>query len=220
PLYGVVGMADLLHEQFRAMPESELQSCIEDLRKSASGAHALLENLLSWALFERGLLRYSAQPIKLIPLIDRCISIYEQNANQKQLTIQRVGAEDVVVEGCRPMLESILRNFVCNAVKYSHEGGFIVVHVEATEKAVTVSVCDEGVGMSEEAVAQLFSLSEHETTRGTAGEKGTGIGLQLCRQLAEAHGSKICVESKPGNGSTFSFSLKRIPYESLTYANS
>ena len=105
------------------------------------------------------------------------------------------------------MLKAILRNLVSNAIKFTNIGGAININAEEKSENAIISVSDNGIGMSDETISKLFRLDANLSTRGTENEKGTGLGLYLCREFVDKHGGRIWVESKPGAGSTFKLTL-------------
>jgi signal transduction histidine kinase len=112
------------------------------------------------------------------------------------------------------MLKIVLRNLVSNAIKFTNPGGHIDIRTEQTTSTLTVIVSDNGVGIASEKANKLFEISHRTTTTGTANEKGTGLGLLLCKEFVERHSGKIWVESETGKGSDFKFTLPII-YQSV-----
>jgi len=107
----------------------------------------------------------------------------------------------------RNMLKTILRNLISNAIKYTNKYGKVEVKAIVDDRNVEISVCDNGIGMSGETMAKLFRLDANLSTRGTENEKGTGLGLFLCKEFVEKHGGKMSVESESGKGSIFRFTI-------------
>lgn len=107
------------------------------------------------------------------------------------------------------MLNTVLRNLIANAVKFTNAGGLINIHAEQDNSKVTISVSDNGIGIKPDTLNKLFNISQKITTKGTANETGTGLGLLLCKEFVEKHGGKIWVESELGKGSDFKFTLPR-----------
>jgi len=109
------------------------------------------------------------------------------------------------------MINTVLRNLISNAIKFTHPGGKIIVSAEEIQNEIKVSVSDNGVGIPKNSIEKLFRIDENYSTPGTQKEKGTGLGLILCKDFIEKHGGKIWVESDEGKGSTFSFTLEKHP---------
>jgi signal transduction histidine kinase len=130
-------------------------------------------------------------------------------AQEKKIDLKNNIKEDLNALSDPNMVNLVLRNLMLNAIKFTHQGGIIEVSAEQEGDWVVVSVKDNGVGIAPENLEQIFDKSTHYTTRGTANEKGTGLGLKLCKEFVEKNGGKIWVESELGKGSTFKFTLKK-----------
>jgi signal transduction histidine kinase len=126
----------------------------------------------------------------------------------KDIKLETEVAEDTIVMADSNMLSTILRNLCTNAVKFTNQGGVIKIIGEKQGDEVLISVVDNGIGMNDETQARLFKIGTNISTNGTANEKGTGLGLILCKEFVERHGSRIKIESEPGKGSKFMFKLK------------
>lgn len=211
PFTGVVGMADMLSAQIHQMTPAEIDSCLRDLRHSADTFHKLLENLLSWALLQLGGVKFRPEAVDFSSLAKQCINLFAQAAQEKELRIETEGIANLRLEADPQMLETIVRNLLSNAIKYSRPGGRVALSARRDTGTVEIAVSDEGVGLDEERAARLFDFAERTSSPGTQGEKGTGLGLQLCRELVEIHGGKLTVVSRPDAGTTFRFSLPQPP---------
>lgn len=207
PFAGVINLADILSREIHNMPPQEVDEYLRHLRQSAETFHRLLENLLSWATLQLGGFKFSPETFELAPVADRCASLFAQSAHEKNVRIEIEGTEGLRVRADRQMLEMIIRNLLSNAIKYSHPGGRVLLAARRTDSGVEIAVSDEGVGMDSTTAASLFDFTERKSTPGTAGESGTGLGLQLCKELVEKHGGKITVESRPDEGTIFRFIL-------------
>jgi signal transduction histidine kinase len=135
------------------------------------------------------------------------LEILNPNANAKNITINYPAKDHINVFADNDMLKTVLRNLVSNAIKFTNNDGKININLEQTDSNVTISVSDNGIGITPENLAKLFNISEVITTLGTAKETGTGLGLLLCKEFVEKHGGKIWVESEVGIGSVFKFTL-------------
>lgn len=182
---------------------------LQVLQKSASDTYDLLENLLAWANSQRNEMFFSPTTLNLYEIIETCKLLISEPAKNKDITIHNQASPSQLVYADRNMLLTIFRNLLTNAIKFSHEKTNIYLSVINTEVGVVISVKDEGVGINSENLSRLFKPTEYMTTYGTSGEKGTGLGLLLCKDFVEKHGSKIRVKSEVGKGSVFSFF---IPY--------
>jgi signal transduction histidine kinase len=128
-------------------------------------------------------------------------------ANTKNILINYFTAEEIIIFADKNILDTILRNLISNAIKFTNNGGKIDIYAEINHKIVTITVSDNGIGITQKLKNKLFDISQTQTTKGTEGESGTGLGLLLCKEFVEKHGGTIWVESKEGKGSDFKFTM-------------
>ena len=164
---------------------------------------ALLESLLEWAKVQTGRIRFQRESLNLEEIFSKARAAVEQEAYSKKLTIAIEIAENAAGEGDAGMLETVLRNLVTNAVKFTPDGGQITIGARNTLEGLELEVRDTGVGMSAEVRDSVFSFANRQHTRGTRGEAGSGLGLALCHDFVQITGGRIRVESTPGAGSSF-----------------
>jgi signal transduction histidine kinase len=185
----------------------EVNKSLNALYKSSVRVFALLENLLEWAKLQQGLLTCSPSPYLLKEIVRTSLDFVHSLADQKEITLRDETPSDVIVNIDPPLIGTVIRNLLSNALKFSHRGGHVLVTGSRDGGMVTVSVHDDGVGMDEETLALLFCLDNKITRPGTEGETSTGLGLVLCKEFVEKHGGRIWATSSPGQGTTFSFTL-------------
>ena len=207
PFNGVIGLTKMLQTDVHRMSEREVDDCLHDLNLATSNLHKLLENLLAWARLQRGQITIHTSRTELDVVIEACIAIFSQSARDKEITIKRTGETSLEVEADLQALETVLRNLLSNALKYSERGGTIYIAASARDQVGEVAVRDEGPGMNAEQASRLFDLGEKSSSPGTEGESGTGLGLQLCRELVSLQGGRLTFETELGKGSTFRFTL-------------
>lgn len=178
------------------------------LTQSAASLSGLLDNLLSWALLNRGMIPYHPEPLALADAVAENFQVYEYAAAAKGIRLLNQAPPHIRVKADRNALLAILRNLVGNAVKFTpaHQDGCVSVGCEERDGKVFITVNDTGTGIAAEKLDRLFDL-EKRPERGTAGEKGAGLGLLLCRELVELHKGVLRVFSTAGQGATFEFSL-------------
>ncbi|MDD4098152.1 MAG: HAMP domain-containing sensor histidine kinase [Lentisphaeria bacterium] len=209
PFNAIVGYSSLLAEQVREQDYDGIGEYAEVIEQSAQRALALLHNLLEWSRSQTGRLAYAPADIPVRKLLDDGVALAQDAASQKHIALRCDAPADGVLHGDEAMLATVLRNLLSNAVKFTRSGGHVTVSAREDEHGWTVSVRDDGVGISPEDQARLFRLDESHSTTGTNQEQGTGLGLILCKEFVEKHGGRLWVESAPGQGSTFSFSIPR-----------
>jgi PAS domain S-box-containing protein len=210
PLSGLLGFTEILVDEFDELHTDEIKEFIGHSHQSAKNLNALLENLLEWSRIQIG--NFAFEPSKVIveSVFDDIISLFNQNARNKKIRIEKNvdTAKDVFAD--KNMFKTIVRNLVSNAIKFTKENGAVHLSALANEKFVTISVQDTGIGLSQENINKLFRIDVNYTTPGTNQERGTGLGLILCKELIEKNGGKIWVESEIGNGTKFIFTLPQL----------
>ncbi|MFH1295739.1 MAG: HAMP domain-containing sensor histidine kinase [Bacteroidota bacterium] len=194
-------------ENFAGLDENRIKNLLTTIKNSSEKAFELLENLLVWANAQTGQIVFSPQPVNLRSLIEESISLMDGPASNKGIRIAIAMKDDPMAFGDQHMIRTVLRNLISNAVKYTPFGGEIVVSVSLDDDQVKISIRDSGIGIPKEDIQKLFRIESKYSTRGTADEKGTGLGLILCKEFIDKHGGKIWVESEEGKGSTFSFTV-------------
>ena len=173
------------------------------LKSTASTTYYLLENLLEWANIQFSNIKYTPEEFVIGELLDKVLNMHEFSAKDKELSLTVDCPEDMKVFADRHIVESIVRNLVSNALKFTNKNGSILIKVEKLGDKVAVSVKDNGIGIEKEKIPKLFGFDSNISSRGTNGESGIGIGLSLCHDLALINKSELKVKSSPGKGSTF-----------------
>jgi len=203
PLTGFLGLTGLLKEEALNMTIEEIQSILENLNSSAANLFGLLENLLQWSQMQQGSIPFNPEIVHLNQLVAETIEMVNDSAAKKEIEIAIDIPEGLTVFADKYMLEGIVRNLSSNAVKFTNRGGNVLVSAKATpEKSVEISVADNGIGMSQKILNNLFHLDIKTGRKGTAGEPSTGLGLLLCHEFVEKHKGQIRVESKPEDKSS------------------
>ncbi|HEU4789954.1 MAG TPA: HAMP domain-containing sensor histidine kinase, partial [Flavobacterium sp.] len=174
---------------------------------SAVNLNRLLENLLEWSRMEQGLIPFYPQKSKLLPLVKESISALQDEANKKRLKIQTTISEDITIYADHHILQSVIRNVLSNAVKFTPRDGTIKIEAREDSKNTVVSITDTGIGMDTKILNNLFKLDVRTNRNGTENEPSTGLGLILCKEFVEKHNGKIWVESEVNKGTTFYFSF-------------
>lgn len=207
PFSSLLGIADFLATHIDELAMEEIKVLSESLNKSANGVFRLLENLLQWARLQTGRLQYLPEDLSLNDLIRSSIELYQEQIHNKEITIDNRIVRSVRVHADKNMAAAVIRNLISNAVKFTKPGGKISIFSSVQNNMALISVSDEGVGISGELKSKLFRIDESVTSEGTANEKGTGLGLILCKEFVEKNGGTIRLESIQGQGSEFTFSL-------------
>lgn len=207
PISGFLSLTKILVENFEELTVKEIDTSLNALHKSSLRVYALLENLLEWARVQQGLLTCSPIHFLMKEVIRSSLNFTHSVAEQKGIILSDETPDDLVVCIDPPMISTVLRNIISNALKFSNQGSYVRIRAHQSGGMVTVAVQDEGVGMDQNTLSMLFSIDSKITRPGTEGETSTGLGLILCKDFVEKHGGEIRAESSPGLGTTFYFTL-------------
>jgi PAS domain S-box-containing protein len=207
PFTSLLGFSSLLKENVRQYDSGHIETILTHINSAARNAFTLLENLLTWARSQNKQLEFNLQKIDIHKMICEISDTMKSMAEIKDISLEATLKEGFIIIADENMIKTILRNFISNAIKFTNQGGKIIVSARRTTEEVVITVADNGVGMTEEIKNNLFSLNTGSPSIGTANEKGTGLGLIISKEFAEKHGGHLEVESRPGNGSIFSLTL-------------
>lgn len=208
PFNGLIGFSSILKDQVSELSSEEIRSMAEDIHSSANQVYSLLNNLLEWSLLERGLKEAIYSEVELKGLIENLQSLFQESLLQKNISFV-IDSKSFLgtIRTDDKMLQTILRNLISNAIKFTPKSGKITVSFRISENNLSISIQDTGVGMNQEKVALLFGKFNSTSTQGTAGEIGSGLGLTLCKQLLDLLQGRIRVESTIGKGTRFDVEL-------------
>ncbi len=209
PFNAIFGYTEMLKEDFASLSEVEKLKYINDIGRAAKQSYQLLENLLMWSQSESGRIEFNPQNLNLKLIILESKELLMPAAKNKNIEIAVECDDNLTVIADLQMLTTIFRNLISNAIKFTYPGGNVTIKAIDEQKDVRIFVKDNGMGMSEETVKRLFKLNEVSTFNGTQGEKGTGLGLILCKEFISLHKGKIEVKSEPAKGSTFIFTIPK-----------
>jgi signal transduction histidine kinase len=209
PVSSLIGVITLMEEKMLSPDEfNALQATFSTQLKSLG---YMLDNLLYWSKSHMtGGRKHQVANVHVSQVIDQNTDLVKEIASQKNITMDISGVHDVVVKADRDDIDIVMRNLLSNAVKFTNANGIIRVRAQQSGGFVTVEVQDDGIGMDAETISLLFSNNPKKATYGTQGEKGTGIGLLICREFIEKNGGVLQVQSEPGKGATFSFTLPAV----------
>ncbi len=203
PFNSLLGFSDLLKNDFDMYEKKDIKKFINIMYESSKHGFNLLENLLQWSRSQTGRIAYIPNTVIINDVIKGCVNLLETSAHKKGIKIYKDIPETLETRGDIEMLSTVFRNLISNAIKFTPEGGRIKIKSRTTSRNVEVSVIDTGVGISEEKINSLFRIEKQVSTFGTNNEKGTGLGLILCKEFIDKHGGKIKVRSERKNGSEF-----------------
>jgi signal transduction histidine kinase len=207
PFNTLLGFSELLTENFNDLDNATKEQYVDQIHSLAQVTYQLLEELLMWAMVQSGQFPFKPKKLNLTDLCKQLVSDHELIAGKKSITISMDVQKEVFVMADEMMLKTILRNLIVNAIKFTRSYGSISIGFLTFDRKAIVSVSDTGVGISPADRDKLFDMTYVHSKSGTANEKGTGLGLLLCKDMVVKHGGEIWVESVLGFGSTFSFSI-------------
>lgn len=208
--FNMLGAAEILQKDFKTQSIEDNEKFIEIIYRSGKSAYSVLENLLDWARNQLGKLEYVPEEIVIREQVDEVVEFLSAPVFQKKIHIGIEVPSYIRIFADKYMLNTILRNLISNAIKFTPNEGTINLSARLIDMNVEFSVCDSGVGIETDRQKSMFEISIGHTTYGTEGEKGTGIGLVLCRELVEKCGGRIWVISEIGKGADFRFTMPAI----------
>lgn len=207
PFSGIIGASQMLLENEDEFSQKEKKELIWLIHESSKNTSSLLDNLLTWAQSQTGGLEFRPEKIEISLVVEKIKNLLANVANHKNISIHSQIEDKRYVYADMNMLETIFRNLLTNAIKFTGNNGQIVVSARRERNRTIFSVQDSGIGIDPRKIKNLFTINEKHTTLGTNEETGTGLGLLLCKDFIERHGGQIWVKSKIGKGSNFEFSI-------------
>jgi two-component system, sensor histidine kinase and response regulator len=210
PFTTLLGVSELLTRN--VYDTDKIEKLVQLINESAKQGFSLLENLLEWARTQTGKMTYNPARINLKELILENILLLEIHAANKKIKLIDNNDQTIEVFADRDMVNTILRNLLNNALKFTHIGGKISVIAQKNDDFITITVKDTGVGIPKEDLEKLFRIDIKYSSVGTAEERGSGLGLLLCKEFVDKHGGKIWVESELNKGSEFKFTIPVIKF--------
>lgn len=207
PLGSSLALSEILAQEIDNYSREEIKEITEMQYESNKNIYKLLENLLNWSRMQSGMIEYNPKVLILNSLIEENIQLNKNTASNKNIEIKFESDEIVNVLLDKDMIDTVLRNLLTNAIKFTEQQGEIVVRLQKVNKKAEVSIRDNGIGIPPNIQEKLFKINEKVIQKGTENEMGNGLGLLLCNEFIKKHQGEIWAESKLGKGSTFKFIL-------------
>lgn len=207
PIGNILMISELMANSMKNQENETSEELLAMIGSQAKETMNLLETLFEWAKSQTGNINYKPEILNLQKIIEQVVEIHNPAAILKGINLDIVQSDEIFVFADPNMLQAVLRNLITNAIKFTNQGGLISITAEILPDCSKITVADNGVGMDQETQKSLFHIDTTVTTTGTANEKGTGLGLIICKEFIEKHGGRIRVESEPGKGSKFIFNL-------------
>ena len=213
PITALIMGSQMIVDRFEQLGAEKVRHYARLIYDSSRSSMNLLENLLQWARAQTGSIQHEPVLFDLAESVHETLRLVDQNAGAKRIALEPKVEQPLTVHADANMVRTVLRNLLTNAIKFTPEGGRVTVRARRENGSVRVAVQDTGVGIPPDDIDKLFRIDVSHTTPGTAREKGTGLGLILCKEFVELNGGRLWVESEAGKGSEFSFSLPTTPLQ-------
>ena len=207
PFTAILGSLELLKAKINDINKDNMEYFVDLALHSSNRALNLLDNLLSWTSSQSMEKSYNPIAFNLNELVTDEIDILSDSASQKNIYLDSVVPPDLNVIADKQMIRTVIRNLINNGIKFTNRGGYVTVSARSGIQNIDITVSDNGIGISHEEQQGLFKIETFRSKAGTNKERGTGLGLIICKEFIERHGGAITIESKPGKGSRFTFSL-------------
>lgn len=206
PFQALLGLSETLGRAVQTRDHASIERRALGIKEAAGQAYRLMESLFAWATVQMDTLTVTLEGVNVGQVAEEVLRAAADAASDKGITLH-AACDGLHARGQRDMLATVLRNLVNNAVKFTLPGGSVVVAARRAGDAVEITVTDTGVGIAPGRLGDVFRIDRRMTTNGTAGERGSGLGLLICRDLVQRQGGELTVESALGRGTTFRFAL-------------
>jgi ligand-binding sensor domain-containing protein/signal transduction histidine kinase len=203
PFQTLLGMSEILAEELKDSNEEELKIAVNHIQEASNNLYSLVGNLLTWSLSQTNRISFVPEKTDISMIISSIIALLKPDSDNKNISVITEFKTTRQVFADKNMIEMVVRNLITNAIKFTPSNGFINIVISETGNMIQLEIHDNGVGISPEHQEKLFTLDSNITQKGTNGEKGTGLGLIICKEFVEKNNGKIWIISKPDSGSSF-----------------
>jgi len=207
PFSSILGVSQLMKRNLHKYNVSKIENYLNGLISTAENTLNLLDNLLNWAKTQTGDIRLNIQKVNLKDEVNETLGALNSMASLKKITIHNLELNDLYIKADKSMLNTVLRNLISNAIKFTSIGGKINIYNINIGNKIEIVISDNGMGMNPENQQKLFNIKTNNTSFGTLNEKGSGLGLVLCKEIIDKHQEEIWVESELNKGSKFIFTM-------------
>jgi len=211
PLSAYRSVTKMLTNSFYELSEQQKLEYIRGIYKSSENLFELFQNLLQWSTSQSGTMKFKPQEIDMGIIAFKAVTVLQESADKKNIQVELNVKTGTYAFGDINMVSIVMVNLLSNAIKYTKPEGIIKVNASEKDNFIIISVIDNGIGITQEDTEKLFRVEIDHKTIGGSEEKGTGIGLILCKEFVSKNGGNIWVESEYGKGSTFNFTLPKVP---------
>lgn len=203
PFQGLLGFASFILNEIDSLSQDEIKEFVSNIETSTKNLFNLIENTLNWTRFEMGRIQFNPETIDLCSIQEDIYSLLKGFAFKKNIEIISEIPQNFAITADKKMITSIFSNLITNGIKFTGEGGKIIINASKSKEAAIITFEDNGVGMSKEKIDSLFNITTSQSSLGTNNEKGTGLGLILCKEMVEMHKGTIEISSKVNSGTKF-----------------
>lgn len=207
PIIGLIGYGEILANEVDQLSQTEIKEFSSSIVELSKNTINLLSNLLEWSRIQTGRIQFNPVSLELKQVVENVFDLLKSNADSKKLELQNLVQPDIIVNADENMLRSIIINLSSNSIKFTNPGGTIKITAEPNHKFVNITVEDTGVGIETENIKKIFDLDKNYSTRGTLNERGSGLGVILCKEFVSRHGGELSLESELNVGTKFHFNL-------------
>ncbi len=207
PFNALLGISEYTSQFYDELSETEIKDSVINMHNSAKKVYELMQNLLEWTQVQTGRLMVEKSKIDLCEISNEILELYRDTAVNKKVKLNSEISCTINLFADRYMIETVVRNLISNAIKYTNPGGIVSLNAAVNGVFAEITVLDTGVGIAKENQNKLFKIDTQYRRDGTANEKGTGLGLILCKEFIEKNNGTIKIESKENEGSKFSFTV-------------
>ena len=207
PFAAVLSSVDLLFLYLEKNDLVKAKAKVETIQNTTKHGYALLQNLLEWSCSQKGILNFQPTRNDISIIVRNCIDLLKLSAENKNIQVVNNITNQIFAKIDTNYVTTILRNLISNAIKFTNEKGKVEINAKINESEIEISISDTGIGMSDNTLEKLFRIDEKVATSGTSGEKGTGLGLILCKEFIQHNNGRFWVQSEPGKGATFYLAL-------------
>ena len=210
PFSTFMSFVNLMRNYLNKYSTEKVLELVDELESNIKSTYKLLENLLNWSRLQSGVIKYTPGEFDIYEIVENVMNQKKNSAKQKKIKLINKVSKETKVYADMFMIETVIRNLITNALKFTNKNGSITVFADNYSKIVKISVADTGIGMTEAQIEKLFKIESTFSRRGTHNEKGSGLGLILCADFVKKNKGVISVQSEPQKGSTFSFTLPKV----------
>ncbi|MEX0724205.1 MAG: ATP-binding protein, partial [Gracilimonas sp.] len=213
PFQALVGITELILMDIDEGKNPELKENVHHLYSSARWLHNFAEDLLNWASLQTGKMTPEIEEVHIDKLVAQILKLFKDNAQQKGIELSFESSAEISLHADRNMLKTIFRNLISNAIKFTEPGGVVCLHISQEDSFLVIKVKDDGIGMEKDVIENLLHNDSNDSREGTQNEKGSGLGLQICKEMIALHDGKLDIESEVGKGTSF---IVKLPHRKLS----